>query len=196
MPATTFERALLRSATAGQLSNASSLDWYRTNITRIRTTPQAIMQENRDNMTLQPLNGKMYLFEYEPKGKKTLKYYDTFPLIFKIQMWPEGFLGMNFHYLNYKQRAQLMNALYDLASDKEINEETRLLMTYKLLQNSTKFRWFKPTLKKYSKSNIRSRFLEIMPEQWNAAIMLPIARFKKEKNSKVWRDSENVIQHK
>jgi hypothetical protein len=196
LPATTFERALLRSATAGQLSNASSLDWYRTNITRIRTTPQAIMQENRDNMTLQPLNGKMYLFEYEPKGKKTLKYYDTFPLIFKIQMWPEGFLGMNFHYLNYKQRAQLMNALYDLASDKEINEETRLLMTYKLLQNSTKFRWFKPTLKKYSKSNIRSRFLEIMPEQWNAAIMLPIARFKKEKNSKVWRDSENVIQHK
>ena len=196
MPATTFERALLRSATAGQLSNASSLDWYRTNITRIRTTPQAIMQENRDNMTLQPLNGKMYLFEYEPKGKKTLKYYDTFPLIFKIQMWSEGFLGMNFHYLNYKQRAQLMNALYDFASDKEINEETRLLMTYKLLQNSTKFRWFKPTLKKYSKSNIRSRFLEIMPEQWNAAIMLPIARFKKEKNSKVWRDSENVIQHK
>lgn len=193
MPATTFERALSRSASAGQLSNASSLDWYRTNIVRVRTTPQQIIKENRDNMTTQPLNGKMYLFEYEPKGKKTLKYYDTFPLIFKIKRIQEGFLGMNFHYLNYKQRAQLMNALYSLASDKEINEETKLLMTYKLLQNSTKFRWFKPTLKKYSISNVRSRFLEIMPEQWNAAIMLPIAKFKKAKNSKVWRDSENAI---
>ena len=43
--------------------------------------------------------GRMYMFYYDPKHKKTLKTYDRFPLIFPIKKESDGFIGMNFHYL-------------------------------------------------------------------------------------------------
>lgn len=189
MPATTFEEILSRSTG----SNAESLDWFRDNVSRMRTSPQRIIREGRNNMTMQPMNGKMYLFQYNPKTKKKLKYYDTFPLVLKLKRLPEGFLGLNFHYLNYKQRALLMNALYDYTSDKELNEESRLLVTYEILKGNARTKWFKPTLKRYLSPYVEGRFLEITPSQWNAALMLPIARFEKADNKKVWRNSANAI---
>lgn len=86
-----------------------------------------------------------------------------------------------------------MNALYEYASDEELNEESRIQVTYQILKGNSRTRLFKPALKRYLKSHLESRFLEIMPEQWNAAIMLPIARFEKADNRKVWRDSNNAI---
>ena len=189
MPATTFERALRNSPGSGQ----GSLDWFRDNVTRMRPTPERVIRENRDNMTMQPMNGKMYLFQYDPKTKKRMKYYDTFPLVLKLKRLPEGFLGINFHYLHYKQRAILMDALYEYASDEELNEESNIKVTYEILKGNARTRLFKPALKRYLRPQVESRFLEIMPEQWNAAIMLPIARFEKSDNRKVWRDSNNAI---
>lgn len=189
MPTTTFENILQRSTNTSQ----NSIDWFRDNVTRMRTTSEKIMRENRDNMTMQPLNGKMYLFQYDPKSKNRLKYYDRFPLVLKLKRLPEGFIGLNFHYLHYKQRALLMNALYEYASDEDVNEETRILITYQILKGNARTRWFKPALKRYVRSQVESRFLEILPEQWNAAIMLPIARFEKADNKKIWRDSNNAI---
>ena len=111
----------------------------------------------------------------------------------KLKRLPEGFLGINFHYLHYKQRAILMDALYEYASDEELNEESSIRVTYEILKGNSRTRLFKPALKRYLRSQVESRFLEIMQEQWNAAIMLPIARFEKATNREVWRDSNNAI---
>ena len=189
MPATTFERLLKRSPGSGQ----DSLNWFRDNVTRMRTAPERLFRENRDNMTMQPLNGKIYLFQYDPKTKERMKYYDRFPLVLKIKRMQGGFLGLNFHYLHYKQRAMLMNALYDYVSDDKLDDDTRIRITYQILKGNSRTRFFKPALKRYLKSHLQSRFLEIKPEYWNAAIMLPIARFEKATNKQVWRDSSNAI---
>lgn len=189
MPATTFERALRNSPGPGQ----TSIDWFRNNVTRMRTMPEKVMREGQGNMTMQPMNGKMYLFQYDPKTKKRLNYYDRFPLVLKVKRLPEGFLGLNFHYLHYKQRAMLMDALYEYVYDDELNEESRVRITYEILKGNSRTKFFKPALKRYLRSQTESRFMEIMPDQWNAAIMLPIARFEKASNAKVWRDSNNAI---
>ena len=44
-----------------------------------------------------PFYGRLNMFTYNPKHKKTLPYYDTFPLVLPIEKYPDGFLGINFH---------------------------------------------------------------------------------------------------
>ena len=50
-----------------------------------------------------------------------------------------------------------------------------------------------PTLKRYLNSNVRSRFRKLEEEDFMTAIMLPVQRFKKSSESKVWSDSRKVI---
>lgn len=105
--------------------------------------------------------GYMYLFKYDPKGKLDLPYYDTFPLIFPIETYNDGFLGINFHYLPYMLRAKLMDALYTITTDKKYNDKTKILATYRILQGASKYSAFKPTVKRYLYNHVRSQFLEI-----------------------------------
>jgi hypothetical protein len=55
--------------------------------------------------------GKMYLFHYDPKGRKTLPYYDTFPLILLTGIHKSGFTGLNLHYLPPEPRLILLSNL-------------------------------------------------------------------------------------
>ena len=91
----------------------------------------------------------MYTFFYDPKTKKDLPYYDRFPLIFKIKNVSGGFLGINMHYLPPQLRARLMDALYPLVTNRKYDETTRLRLTYDVLNSAAKYRFFKPTIKKY-----------------------------------------------
>ena len=45
--------------------------------------------------------GKMYMFSYDPKTKADLPYYDTVPLVIITEPMPNGFSGINLHYLAY-----------------------------------------------------------------------------------------------
>ncbi len=137
--------------------------------------------------------GSMYLFYYDPKHKDTLPYYDRVPLIFPINRAKGGFLGINFHYLPLKLRAKLMDSLYDVASDDRYNEKTKLQISYQILNGSSQFREFKPTVKHYLFSQIRSKLLYVNPSEWDMALWLNIARFEKATQTQVWEDSKKII---
>ena len=49
--------------------------------------------------------GDLFCYYYNPKYKKTLPYYDMFPMIMLIKAEKETFLGINFHYLRPKLHA-------------------------------------------------------------------------------------------
>jgi hypothetical protein len=136
--------------------------------------------------------GSMYFFEYDPKHKDTLPYYDRFPLIFPINKVKGGILGMNMHYLPPKMRAQLMDALYSVSSDNNYDEQTTLSISYKILNSASNFRLFKPTVKMYLASQVRSRFIKINSSEWDTALFLPVQSFQKASNSKVWSDSRKI----
>lgn len=140
--------------------------------------------------------GNMYMFYYDPKLKATLPYYDRVPLVFPIGKAPGGFLGINLHYLPYDLRAKLMDSLYTITTDDKYNQRTKLQISYKILNSAAKFNEFKPTIKHYLLSNVRSKFLYVKPSEWDIALFLNIAKFEKASQSKVWADSLKIIKGK
>jgi hypothetical protein len=140
--------------------------------------------------------GDMVHFWYNPKHKITLPYYDRFPLIFPIEIYKDGFLGINFHYLPLKYRAMLMDALLNnsRASNNKFDKKTKMIISYTLLNRAAQYKVFKPCVKKYLSNHIQSKFIRIEPEEWKIAIFLPSASWQKASQNKVWEDSLLRIQ--
>ena len=137
--------------------------------------------------------GKMFIFFYDPKWKDELPYYDTFPLIFVIESYTDGFLGINLHYLPPILRAKLMDSLYSISSDNKYNENTKLNISYKILKSAARFKYFKPCVKRYLFSHVRSNYLNVESIYWDAALMLPIENFNKATIETIYRESRNMI---
>ena len=137
--------------------------------------------------------GSMYMFYYDPKHKDTLPYYDRVPLIFPINRAQGGFLGINFHYLPFKMRAKLMDALYDTASNDRYDESTKLNISYRILSASSQYKEFRPAVKHYLFEHVRSKLLYVNPSEWDMALFLNIARFEGATQTQVWEDSKKII---
>jgi len=136
-----------------------------------------------------PNIGMMYNFVYDAKWKDELPYWDAFPLIIMVGPAPNGFYGINLHYLPPKARAILFDNLLAIASDTKYNERTKLQLSYQLLSSSSKYKLFRPCFKHYLFTHLRSQLAFIPPKHWDAALFMPTASFQKAVNSKVWSDS-------
>ncbi|HAV28919.1 MAG TPA: hypothetical protein DCW93_03255 [Saprospirales bacterium] len=195
--ATLFDDILTRGLRAGQTPARSqeAREWFRRTAKRTAgANPDKILSNANDkDMRSSPAVGKMYHFFYDPKGKKTLPYYDRFPLIFMVGPASGGFYGINLHYLPPVLRARLMDNLYGIVSNKKYDRTTKLRLSYETLQGASKFRLFKPTFKHYLASNVRSRFYNVPPTEWDIALMLPTQRFEKASAQKVYSDSRRKI---
>ena len=191
MTASTFDEILAQGIRAGNIPARSqrSRDWFRKRASSADTTAQKIIQKERAKQRGRVEPGSMYLFSYDPKHKKTLPYYDRYPLIFMIGEAKGGFLGINMHFLPLRQRAILMDALYSLVNNKKYDEMTKLKISYDILKSASKFKLFKPCVKHYLGSHVRSRFIEISPAEWEIGLFLPIQSFQKASSSQIWKES-------
>lgn len=148
-------------------------------------------------ITVTPLMvGSMVIYVYDAKTKATLPYWDKFPLVIPIKHYGDRFLGINFHYLPPYERANLLTALKGLINNKSLTEDSRLKLSYKVLDNVARFRAFKPCLKLYLSTHLRSRVSLINPLEWDRAILLPLANFQKATDFKVWQDSINSLKRR
>jgi len=198
-----FDRVLQRGSQAGVAPSIKreSRQWFRQQTKNLTVSPTRMIRSDRTRLTDKPLLGRMYLFQYDPKGKKTLPYYDRFPLVFPIDSTRTSgfansggsFLGINLHYLPLPLRARLMDALYDTITTKELDESTRIRISYNILQQASKYRFFKPCIKRYLISHVKSRFFYIEPTEWEMALFLPLDRFVGANMSRIYRDSRNRI---
>lgn len=174
-------------------------DWFRDRAVSINQVNVQKEMRNRDRLfnKIVPTDvGRMYMFFYDPKHKATLPYYDKFPLIFVLEKYQDGFLGMNLHYLPPVFRARLMDRLYDIERNDSIRDSKKLRLSYGLLNAAAKYKYFQPTVKRYLTNHVRSRFLYVPYEEWDIALMLPTERFKKSKKSIVWKESKQSIRKK
>ena len=193
-----FDNILIQGARQGIIparTNAAR-DWYRSAAGKLMSniTPGVFEKRTDEARKVSSMEfGYMYAFKYDPKTKNDLPYYDTFPLIFPIRMDSDGFLGINFHYLPPVLRAKLMNALYSTLTNKKYDDTTQVKISYSILQSASKYRYFKPMLKKYLRSQVRSQFLEIQVNEWDIAIFLPTESFRKTDTGRVWEDSRKKI---
>ena len=176
----------VKKAAAGR---PKSTDWYRRKIKEFGTPTQTqLMREGK--VTARPNFGKLNLFVYDPKFKKTLPYYDTFPLVLPIDTFQGGFLGINLHYLPVNLRIRLLDRLIDETNNNKFDATTKIVATYSKLKN---IRLIKPALKKYLSGKVQSKFRRIDADEFTIAALLPVARFKKASIQQVHRDSRRMI---
>lgn len=121
--------------------------------------------------------GKMFFFEYDPKHKKTLPIYDRFPLIFPIERYTDGFLGINLHYLGVSERIAILGKLSQFASSKNMTEKSKLRLSYELLVRTKNIAALAPCIKRYLSGHVRSDFIEITPIEWEKVVQLPVQVF-------------------
>jgi len=193
-----FDNILIQGARQGIIParTVAARDWYRSAAGKLMSniTPGTFEKRTDEARKVSSMEfGYMYAFKYDPKMKKELPYYDTFPLIFPVRIDSDGFLGINFHYLPPILRAKLMNALYSTLTNKKYDDTTKVKISYSILQSASKYRYFKPMLKKYLRSHVRSQFLEIQVNEWDMAIFLPTESFRKADTGRVWEESRKQI---
>jgi len=193
-----FDNILIQGARQGIIParTVAARDWYRSAAGKLMSNISPSVFEKRTDEARKVSSmefGYMYAFKYDPKTKNDLLYYDTFPLIFPVRMDSDGFLGINFHYLPPVLRAKLMNALYSTLTNKKYDDTTKVKISYSILQSASKYRYFKPMLKKYLRSQVRSQFLEVQVNEWDIAIFLPTESFRKADTGRVWEESRKKI---
>jgi len=172
-------------------------DWFRSIVNRTKgqfsgETPKTILQRS-ENLVSNSVLGKMYFYSYDPKLKDELPWYDTFPLVFPIERYTDGFLGLNFHYLAPKHRAILMDQLKMFANNKAYDETTKLKLTYNMLAGFKKIKRARPTVHRYLDSHIKSKFVLVNADEWEVALFLPVERFRKANKKKVWTHSGGMF---
>lgn len=196
MPAHLFDDILAKGVRSGQIParEQASRDWYRKTASSFgRVNENHLLKGGSERLRAYISIGSMYMYTYDAKHKKTLPYFDRFPLVFPFKKVSGGFMGINLHYLPLPYRAKLMDSLYSISNNNRYNETTKIGMTYDILNGSSKFRYFKPCVKKYLTTQLRSKFLYVYPSEWDIALFLPLERFEGAGKGKVYADSRNII---
>jgi hypothetical protein len=137
--------------------------------------------------------GRMIMFFYDPKLANSLPYYDRFPLVIPLEIYNDGFLGINLHYLPPMRRAQLLDAILNIYDNQHMDERRKLIMSYNLLRAYTRSRLYVPCIKRYLYTHMRSRFYMVAPEDWQMAVLLPTERFEKASKTRVFAESMMTV---
>lgn len=171
-----------------------SREWFRRKASTLRNV------NRRSLMQMKPLErssnfivGSMVMYYYDPKHKDTLPYYDRFPLTIIVDMTPDGFTGLNLHYLPMTLRAKFLDGLLDNITSTVYNEATRFRVTYNYLKSASNMRYFQPCFKRYLTDHVMSQFAMVPAPEWEVATFLPTAQFEKATAAKVWRDSRQMV---
>ena len=136
----------------------------------------------------------MYFYKYEASSKT--EYYNKFPLIFMLRKRGNLFEGIDFHYLDLKRRIELFENMKPYFSTKGITEKTILFVKKfrKIIQRSKIFKSAKVSFRKYKKENIKSKIIEVNPNDWLLSLQQPAEMFITSKGKKitsmsVWKET-------
>ena len=173
-----------------------SKGWFEqqvTLLTKQQLTPAKVLNGNADDLVTRIMPGHLYMYGYDPKGKKDLPYFDRFPLVFPFSKTPDGFIGLNMHYLPYQLRIRLLDALLMFKSNSRMDETTRLKYSWQAIDGVSKFAAAQPCVKRYLSGHIRTKFRQIPSDDWATAMLLPVERFIGASKQEIWSDSIKKI---
>jgi len=178
------------------LRTKESRDWFRKKAGAMgKVDRNSLMKEEPVKLRNRGSHGvgNMYMFFYDPKHKKTLPYYDSFPLVIVIGPAKDGFLGLNLHYLPLALRAKFLDELMNITNNKRYDETTKFELSYEMLQKASKMKYFKPCVKHYLSKHLRSKLALVEAPEWEIATFLPTADFQKASKTEIWKDSRRIM---
>lgn len=177
MATSIYQKILEESRTISFQKAEDSRKWFREKAYKIaknRIAPTSVINEKKSISIDKKSIWKLIMYNYNPKTKKELPYYDTFPIVFPFSLTEDGFYGYNLHYLPLNYRAVFMDSIYGNNSTGSSKITTKL---------------FEICTKRYILRNIKSKIAVIPEEEWELALFLPLQRFQKQSEGTVWSDS-------
>jgi hypothetical protein len=119
--------------------------------------------------------GRLYFFKYSPIGRYTLPKYDRFPMCVPIERYNNGFLGLNLHYLPAGSRLSLIQMMLSTRNAFETSDVTVMKINYQMIKAINKLNTLAtPCIHRYVFNQVRSKFIEIYPSEYDKAIQLPV----------------------
>ena len=174
-----------------------SRTWFKQNVKEVKgnVNRQKLLKDSRTTLMTQPIVGSMVMYFYDPKHAKTLPYYDAFPLVIITDVTPDGWYGINLHYLSPIMRAKLLEQLTATLTNKRYDKNTKFKINYNILQSVRKFKAFQPCFKRYLVQHVNSQVRVIHPKDWETCVFLPTEQFRGNPSNKshIWGRSRKAI---
>jgi hypothetical protein len=175
-----------------RFNQRQSMVWLNTFIRQnfTQSTPTQMFMMGSE-MTSVPEEGKMFMFSYFPKTAEQLPYFDTFPLILILKVEQSSMLGLNFHYIHPIHRIIIISELLELTTNPvyQINRNNKIRATYERLKVMANHQFYKPMVKRYLYSHVRSRLIQVDLDLAGIIINLPTERFQKSSQFTVWNSA-------
>jgi hypothetical protein len=151
--------------------------WLGDKISRLKIpTNRSNLLNDASRISSKAFIGRMYFFHYDPKFKDVLPVWDKFPLVIPIEMYSDGFLGLNLHYLDPYSRLALLDRLQDFINNDKYDDTTKMNLSYDLLSKSRRYKLIDGCIKRYLSTHIMSSIIYIEPTNWETAIFLPVQK--------------------
>ena len=155
-------------------NSKAAIDWFRKRIRKDRPIMLDKATEGLKTKGIEP--GNLYIYGYNPKYEKTLKYYDNFPCCLVLETTKDGWYGLNLHYLPPAMRAKLL-------AENNVKSNRGL----KIAQAMGRSRFGKHALHRYIANQLTSRPKVVPQRDWEIAIQLPFEGFAKISSTQIWR---------
>ena len=162
----------------------NSKSWFNSEVTKLASSRAGKLTSSTVS---HPVPGEMYMYYYDAKHKATLPYWDKFPLVFPFRMLPDGFIGINLHYLHYKQRILLLDALQEIAKSPRKSTSAKLTISYDILRTVAKGKKFEKCIHRYLYDHFKTPIKKIHSDNWVLASLLPNEMFVGETKEYIWK---------
>ena len=163
-----------------------AIEWFYTmaasKLKRGKVPEEAFGVKRNNNVFI----GGMFIYTYDPKHKDTLPWYDTLPCVIPVELYDDGWLGLNLHYLPPMLRARLMDKLIEYRK-RAATDRAYMKVSYQLLKSAVKSKLFAPCVHRYLANHVTSRLIQVSDEYWEDVAMLPLQQFEKKSARAVWR---------
>jgi len=169
-----------------------ALNWFYNYANRLVKTSSFSRTLSAGQVTTRPIPGKFYLYQYDPKTKEKMPYYDTMPLVLVTDVTEDGWYGINFHYMPPAARLRIMEGLYSTIKNKAVNDNLKIKINWQKAKSIAKAassnQFLQHSIKRYLSNYIASPLIELSPEYWALCVFLPLSRFKKKSDSFIWKN--------
>ena len=177
----------IRKPTIGQLEK-DSVAWF---TSLIKAAGGSALEKKRLGMDVfkpqqDPFIGGMFFFLYDAKYKEKLPWWDEFPLVIPVEIYSDGFLGLNLHYLPPPARKKLIESLQKYKKQAG-TPDAFMRLSYTMLKAARSVKDFEPCIHRYLFSHVRTQFVKVQDSAWVKATMLPVQQFRGASAQKVWR---------
>ena len=184
MPRSTYQ-SILHNSTPYELKTLSKQGqgWFRQQIRDIKKNRfnkyQFIINGRQDTVRRLEV-GKLYFFEYVAKYggmgsdipvSQQLPVWDRYPLVLPFTTAPNGFIGINLHYLPIRARAWLLDKLLGTANV----PANKLRINWQILSGLSRIDIGQYATHRYLLNHITSPFRLVRIDDYANAIMLPFA---------------------